>query len=368
MLKRLIAVLMILCLMLGFSTVAMAAKPVITQQPETMTVKKGGTVSFTIKAKNANSITWHFINPMTGQDLTGKQLSKSIPGVKVVSPNGKKITLKKVPEAMHGWSVYCHLGQKNSGVDSDTVMLLIDGKELPEATPVPTKAVSASAADDSRKSSETESSSSIVAVSTVTASPTPSPTPKPEKIVITGNSKIDLFAVDSKGEPTGKSVQELTFNEPAASFYVKIPDATEGTISYVSLDSVRLTPDGETRGMTVRGWPTSASVKIKVKKPGSESEEDTSKALVLPEETEEPVDPSTLVTVKCENCRFTGYHSSFAGSGEVPVGSTITVIASGGMVGKGYFINGAKKAVHKNEASFQYVVEGDTVIVMEKQK
>ena len=107
-------------------------------------------------------------------------------------------------------------------------------------------------------------------------------------------------------------------------------------------------------------------MKVKVNKPGPENT--PTATLFLPDEPIAPADPSTLVTVTCENCRFTGYKSSYAKSGEVPVGTTITVIASGGMVGKGYFINGAKKGAHKNEASFQYVVEGDTTITMEKQK
>lgn len=134
------------------------------------------------------------------------------------------------------------------------------------------------------------------------------------------------------------------------------------------MDGIRFTPDGEVRGMSVRGWPASAAVRIKVLKPGS-SAEDQDEGPILPEITEVPEDPSAqMAAITCENCRFTGYKSSYAKSGEVPVGTTITVIASGGMVGKGYIINGAKKATHKNEATFQYVVEGDTTITMEKQK
>lgn len=379
--KRLISVLLVLCLLLGISGIAFAAKITITEQPETQTVKKGGNLTISLKAKNASgsAITWHFQNPDTGEDITGKNLSKHVPGIKVSKPNSLSITLRKVPESMHGWTVYCHIGPKGSGVDSDTVMILIEGKE-PPATPAATVKAGNSSSSASASSKSGTSASSSSSASKVSASPveeekaqaTPTPavptaTPRPEKIVISGSTRVELYKVDSKGAPVGKSQLELTFTEGTADFYVKLPGNTDGYIQYISLDGVRFTPDGEVRGMGIKGWPSSAAVKVKVLKPGAEATE-TSEALILPDETVAPADPSTLVTVTCENCRFTGYKSSYAKSGQVPVGTTITVIASGGMVSKGYVINGAKKATHKNEATFQYVVEGDTTITMEKQK
>ncbi len=370
--KRLLSILMILCILLGVFGVAFAAKPSITKQPENQTVKKGGTITISLEAKNADGgITWHFKSP-AGKEYTGRKLSDAVSGLKVSNPNSLNITLKKVPESMHGWTAYCHIGPKNGGVDSDTVMILIEGME-PPATPTPTAKADSSSEDsksgtssdsDSKTSSKSDSSDSESEVKATPAVPTA--TPKPEKIVMTGNTRIELYKVDSKGEPLGKAQQELTFTDGEADFYVKLPDATEGSIEYVSVDGIRFAPDGEVRGMGIKGWPYSASVKVKVNKPGPDTT--ATETLVLPDETVAPADPSTLVTVTCENCRFTGYKSSYAKSGEVPVGTTITVIASGGMVGKGYFINGAKKAAHKNEASFQYVVEGDTTITMEKQK
>ena len=108
--------------------------------------------------------------------------------------------------------------------------------------------------------------------------------------------------------------------------------------------------------MSVRGWTTSATVKAKVSKPGS----------ARAQQEEEPVDESSLVNITCENCRFSGWHNSFAASGQVPAGSTITVVASGGMIHKGYSINGSE-GQYKDQASFKLVVEGDTTISMEKQ-
>ena len=257
---------------------------------------------------------------------------------------------------MHGWTVYCHIGPKSGGVNSDTVKLLIAGLPTPEtSTPVPDEL-------------ELTDSSNQLEEAIPTPSPIPTPTPTPEPIVITGSTKIELYRVDSKGVLLGDAQQELVFDPgTSASFHVKMPDNEEGSVQYIKVGSVRLTPDTETRGMTIQGWPSSASVKIKVLKPGS-AVESSEEGLILPEETVAPVDPSSLVSVTCENCRFTGYTYSFESSGQVPIGSTITVIASGGIVGKGYFINGAKKASHKNEASFQLLIEGDTIITMNPQK
>ena len=369
--KRIVSVLLAICLVLASCSVALAAKATITQQPETTTVKKGGTLTFTVKAKNANGegITWHFQNPLIpGSDITGKQLSKSVPGLKVEKPNSLKITLKKVPESMHGWTAYCHIGPKNGGINTDTVMILIDGLEVPEM-PVASAASASSVSSQSGSAGSSTLNTAGAGSDAEILSPLPTPTPVPEKVVITGNSKIELYQVDSAGTPVGKAEQELTFNPgEKADFYLKLPDTTEGTIAYFTIDGIRFTPDGEVKGLAVKGWPTSAHVRIKVNKPGSEEQETSNGPLVLPEETLAPADPSSLVSVTCENCRFTGYKSSFATSGQVPVGTTITVSASGGMISKGYFINGAKKATHKKEASFQLVVEGDTTIIMEKQK
>ncbi len=121
-----------LCLALCCASVALA-DITITEQPETQTVEAGGTVSFTVKAEGAAdaAVTWHFVNPETGKDITGRKLADAFKGLKVSGPNKLKITLKKVPEEMHGLVVHCHIGKKNAGVDTDEVLLLIAGMEVP---------------------------------------------------------------------------------------------------------------------------------------------------------------------------------------------------------------------------------------------
>jgi len=341
--KRLISFMLVLTLVLTCAGVALAASPKITQQPVTQTVKAGGKVTFTVKAKNAESITWYFTNPETGETTTGRKLSSVVKGVKVVHPNSLSITLKKVPEEMHGWTLYCHIGPKNSGVNSDEVMILIAGKEVPETAKTTTKKTSSS--DDSDKDSDKDSDETA-------AEPTATPVPEPKDITIKA-SKVQLFAVNDGMEPQGSAVEKLTFEGgKAASFYVSLPEETEGYIEYLSLGSIRLTPAGDIRGMAIKGWTDSCTVKVKVR---------------TQTQAEAEAEAATLCKVTCENCRFTGYKSSYAASGSVPAGTTITVAASGGLIAEGYSINGAE-ATHQNETTFQLVIDGDTTITMEAQK
>ena len=128
--RRLLAMLGILCMLLCCGSEALAAVTII-RQPETQTVSAGDNATFTVKAEGAGrqAITWYFTNPATGETTTGRKLSSVVKGVKVKSPNTLTITLQNVPEEMNGWTLYCHIGKKGSGVDSETAMILIAGKD-----------------------------------------------------------------------------------------------------------------------------------------------------------------------------------------------------------------------------------------------
>ena len=130
--KRLTAMTVMLCLLCVCMGGALAAITV-TAQPETQTVESGGTVTFSVKARGASAITWHFISPDGEEDITGKKLAGRFQGLKVTNPNTQNIKLRNVPEEMHGWTVYCHLGKAGAGMDTERVLLLIEGKELPGA-------------------------------------------------------------------------------------------------------------------------------------------------------------------------------------------------------------------------------------------
>ena len=138
MMKRIIALVLIFCFVFLFAAESFAAKPVIKKQPETATTSSDGTVVFSITASgDATSYSWFFVNPKTGSKISGKKLPKRVKGVKVTGPNRPKITLKRVPESMHGWLVYCVV--KDSGghkVDSEYATLLVHGMEPPESESV----------------------------------------------------------------------------------------------------------------------------------------------------------------------------------------------------------------------------------------
>ncbi|MBP3721511.1 MAG: hypothetical protein J6J41_09275 [Clostridia bacterium] len=384
--KRILAILLLLCLTLGSLSVAQAAVS-ITKQPETQTVKAGGNVTYKIKAKGVGSgtpITWHFTNPATGESVTGKKLSSVVKGVKVKNPNSLSITLRKVPEEMHGWTAYCHIGPKSGGVDSDTVTILIAGLPEPEFAPAPAPAgeeesapVPEEAEDDGEDEGEGKSASKSSGKSSSKASsvtPEPeiiyvTPTPEPLTPIVIKGSKVELFKLDRSGNPVGDAATELTFDAgTTANFYVRKPDSAEGIIQYLLIDDLRITPTGDAEaleGMTVRGLKKSASVKLKLADPSELAAAAAAAEAAKAEEA--PVDESTLVTVTCTNCRFNGWRNKLAQSGQVPAGTTITVIADGGLIGSGYFINGAKKGEYKNQATFKLVVEADTTIEMKPQ-
>ena len=354
--KRLISFLAVLALALGCCSAALAAKVTITKQPETRTVKAGGTVSFSVKAKNTDgeSITWYFVNPDTGEEITGRKLPSAFKGLRVSTPNGKTIKLVKVPEEMHGWFVYCRIGPKNGGLTTDTVRLLIAGMPEPEQNSVPKQTAEPEVSAKAEKEDEVSEPASVKE---------PEKTEEEEeepvaKAVTIRGSKVDLYALDAKGNVTGGAVRELTFENGSADFFICLPEGSEGTIQYVTIDNVRLTPEGETTGMSVRGWPTSATVKIKTVKEGASSSESPAAEPAV-------VDESDLVSVSCTRCRFTGGGNSYVESGRVPRGTTVTVIASGGDVAQGYSVNGSPLE-HAGEASFKLTVDGDTEITMNK--
>ncbi len=355
--KRILSGLVLLVLLMGVFSGALAAKISITTQPQTQTIKAGGSVTYTVKANNAkgNSITWHFINPETGEDVTGKKLTSRFSGLQVKNPNSLNITLKRVPEEMHGWTAHCHIGQKAGGVDSDKVMILIEGKEVPAyySSMNGSKEEQAAAQVAAQVGGYLDESGALV-------------TPEPEPIVITGN-KIDLYETDGKDNPIGEPQSSLTFTGgKKANFYVKVPDVVEGTLAYVSINGIRMVPNGEARSMAIRNWPESATVKIKVNRPGRNTNEAVAE-ITLPPQEEVSADPADLVTVTCTFCRFTGGGVTYAESGQVPRGTEITVFAAGGNIKTGYTINKARKAEYKQQASFLLVVEEDTTIVMKKQ-
>ena len=132
--KKIVALLLICCLTLGLAT-AYAAGPKITKQPEFGKSKTEDTVIIEIKAKSFKGLTWRFVNPDTGEELTAKELSKTFNDMKVKNPNKQKITLEKVPAELNGWEVYCHLTGNGYQVDSDRLTIDLGTAAEPAAEP-----------------------------------------------------------------------------------------------------------------------------------------------------------------------------------------------------------------------------------------
>ena len=80
--KKLLTLILALCLVFVFTADALAARPKIVKQPETSVTDKKGSVTFTIKTSgDVAAIIWHFVDPETGTDITGTKLEKAVRGV-----------------------------------------------------------------------------------------------------------------------------------------------------------------------------------------------------------------------------------------------------------------------------------------------
>ncbi len=418
--KRLLSFLLVFCLLLSCCAVALAAtRPVISAQPETQTVNAGGTVTYKIKARGFSAITWYFVDPATGQEITARHITEKFKDLKVKNPNGSNLILKKVPLEMDGWSLYCHLVGNGYKVDSDTVMILVTepapaATATPAPTPVPTEAPTATPAPEQESPDTATAQPEQGSPDAATAEPEPTETPRlsesieeiPDSInpfTVTVSGELELYKLSRSGKPTGEPQTTLSFDDIAA-FYVK----ANGTIQYLLINDLQLTPTSDdVVGMTIRGIMKDTIIQGRVLKASADTEEKPEEPVItavpaeptavpeeptavpeeptpvpeeptaVPEEPtpvleeptaapEEPADTAGKVLVTCERCRFSGGGNSFTTSGYVPVGTTITVVCgSGGLLSEGYSINGAP-AVNKGQASFKMTVTEDTTITMQQ--
>ncbi|MBO4470301.1 MAG: hypothetical protein J5841_00995 [Clostridia bacterium] len=354
--KKIISLVLALCLVFALASEAFAAgKPTITKQPETSTTSKKGAVSFSISVKGTvDSYTWYFINPETGEKVSGKKLSSVFKDIKVNSPNSKKISLTHVPDAMHGWSVYCHVNGNGYKVDSDTVMLLVYGLEPPAGASAPAAApADTTPAENTAPAPET--------ADTANGKPTDDNSRKPDDgsdeampelelktITVSASSKV-LLKLDSVGNVVeGDPVSKLTFDN-TGSFLVR----SENPIKSWTVNGIRFEPASPVNEFKVMNITEDVALDFKIVRQTAASAE---------------VDASHMCKVSCTGCTFT-YHSGGLRSvteGEVPAGAPIKVIAdSSALAANGYSINGGEKE-YAGKASFQLTVTEDTTIVVGK--
>ena len=378
--KKLLGIILTLCLVFTLAADAFAAsKPEITKQPETATTSKKGAVSFSVSVKGTvSSYTWYFINPETGDKISGKKLSSTVKGVKVTNPNSKKISLSHVPESMHGWSVYCHVNGNGYKVDSDTVTLYVYGMETPGSDSVAAapadngetkpKEASAPAPADSGKSKPEEAPAPAPAsapAETKTESASPESGEQNEgvdqgesadndiavenrTITVTSSSKV-LLRLDNKGKVIDESpVSSLEFTN-TGSFLVR----SEEPIKSWSVNGIRFVPVQPVNEFKVTNITDSITLDVKIARAGT---------------SEVEVDESIICKVTCKGCTFTYLSKGLRSvtEGEVPYGAAIRVIAdSSDLANGGYSINGGEpESIGK--ASLQLTVTDDMTIVAGK--
>ena len=377
--KKILGLILILCIILSLVAESFAAgKPVITKQPETSTTSKKGAVSFSISVKGTvDSYTWYFINPENGEKISGKKLSSVVKGVKVTSPNGKKITLTHVPDSMHGWSVYCHVNGNGYKVDSDTVTLLIYGMEAPSsetAAPLNTDdAKDKKTASDNEKPSDEDINSGTntssdagresgdekapasentqpAAESTAETVPndgSEEPMPELEKktITVSSSSKV-LLKLDSVGNIMDAEPSSRLEFDNTGSFLVR----SDKPIKSWTVNGVRFEPAEPVNEFKVLNITEDIALDLKVVRATAASAE---------------VDESHMCKVTCTGCTFTYLRNGLRSvtEGEVPAGAPIKVIADNSdLAAAGYRINGGEPE-NTGKSSFQLIVTDDTTII-----
>ena len=347
--KKIIGLILVFCLLFTFMADAFAAgKPKITKQPVNGTVKKGK-VSFQVKVSGSvDSISWYLINPDTGEAVTAKKLKKdkTIPKLVISGENRSKLTLSKVPDEMHGWSVYCHISGNGYKIDSDIVMILVDGMEAPE-TDAPAKpddnppAEDTAPADDAGDSGKEEADTG-----STDEGGTDENKPADTVVTVTSSAKV-LYRIDASGRISDeKASSKLEFNG-SGSFIVKSDDP----ISSWSANGVRFEPSEPVFEFKVSNVSSDLSLDFNVQRKSASS-------IV--------VDESKPCKVTCDGCTFTCIPKQLysVSEGEVPSGSLITVTAGNSTLTKnGYIINGGEPD-YQDKTSFSITVEEDMTIVL----
>ena len=365
--KKLIGIILALCLVLSLTVSALAAsKPEITKQPETATTSKKGAVSFSVTVKGTvSSYTWYFVNPETGDKISGKKLSSVVKGVKVSNPNSKKISLSRVPDSMHGWSVYCHINGNGYKIDSDSVFLYVNGMAVPGEEPAPSAEGSNESAAVPDAAPASAESGQEPAPADTADSPAPAPAEadnQPEgadagegadndivvenrTITVTSPSKV-LLKLDSKGSISDAApVSSLEFTN-AGSFAVRSDDP----IKSWTVNGIRFEPAQPVNEFKVTNVTESIVLDIKTVRSSS---------------AEAELDESKICKVTCKGCTFTYLSKGLRSvtEGEVPSGARINVFADNSdLAAGGYSVNGGEpESVGK--ASLQITVTDDVTIV-----
>ena len=361
--KKLIGLMLVFCLVFAVATSALAARPTITKQPETATTNKKGTVTFSIGVKGSDyTITWYFVNPETGEKTSGKKLSSVFKGIKVQNPNSKKVTLKKVPEAMHGWLVYAHISGNGYKVDSDQVQLLVYGLEPPASAPASSAETpeETPAEAPAEAPAETPAEAPAEAPADENGSPAPADNPEAqqpaaddegvnpdavaETITVTANAAL-MYKLDASGKQVEDTASNRLEFEGAGSVLVRSDDPIESW----SINGIRVQPAEPVKEFKLLNISSNLSLDVKINRASA---------------SEAVLDESHMCKVVCQGCTFTYRRGQLISvtEGEVPSGAPISVFAdTAELAAKGYSINGGE-ATNQGLASFRLTVTDDVTI------
>ena len=398
--KRIVSLLLVLCLVLGVASVALAAgAPKITKQPESAVTDKKGTVTFQIKLKNFKNggITWKLINPATGEIINASKISTVFKDVKVSGPNGYKLTLKKVPNEMHGWSVYCHISQNGYTVDSDIVELRTYEVENGLVTPAPAEEAKPEEQPQEQQPEQPAEEPQPQEQQPVQPAEEPQPQeqqpeqpaeetqpqeqqpeqpaeePQPqeqqpeqpaepegpgytldsegdveedESIITINGENVSLYPLDSRGNVIDEiKASTLTFENSGSIMVV-----ADGPVSAWIIDGMRFEPVEQVSGFTLKNITHSLDISAVLQQVSASAAD---------------VDDTVKFTVTCEGCTFTYLKGDLQSvtSGAVPAGASVTVMAdTADLANRGYSVNGADPS-HEGQASFRLKITEDTSIV-----
>ena len=354
--KKWISFLLAACLVLGISGASAATKPRIMDQPVFADSGSGTAIVIKITVKNAEGLTWRFVNPQTGEETTATKLPETFPGISVTGPNRQTLTLENVPPELNGWKVYCHLSGNGYHVDSDPLVIQIGDASLPDSSD-PAAATSSdvaatasdvpdaqpaenpdSAADPAQAPAEPE------AASPAELTPAAEPEPVSAGILIRGENVLlypvqgeDDFPVETDGST------ELSFDNGPVSFTA----VADGEVDYWVVNGIRLITEDSFVKLTLEN--VTADVQIRA---------------VLARRSTPVSDAAGMVQVTCEGCSFTYLDGGLRSvtSGTVPAGAQITVnAASAAAASGGYSINGGEYE-KEGKLSIRITVSEDTVI------
>lgn len=357
MMKKLVSLLLILCLVLGVSCTALADTPTFTKQPVDSTTDKGGNLSLTFKGEGfvPNESSWHFVEPDTGKEWTGPQLRDEMKARKVgnftltASEGKQKLYLTGVPKFMHGWEVYVVLVNNGVSVESDHIHVYWYGLDQ--------NAKYDAAAASSAKQQPAAQPAASTSTDNQTANAAPAPAEVPEepagpKIITITADKVTLYPVDSRGNAIEDQAAESFTFEDVGSVAVR----SEEPVKYWTVNGIRIEPEGDNvTSFVLKNITTDLVISAKAQKSSSSASSSS-----------DAVDPDSPCEVTCTGCTFT-YHKGglkSATSGTVPAGATIIVFTSDAQAAqRGYSINGDAPE-HQGSTSFRLKIEEDTTITI----